>query len=198
MSPAPAHRRSTSRGGYRAPLHAPEFPIETLEPGLDETAFYDPLNWTFPSGCHICEVEIDPTTGTVRLERVIAVDDVGEVINPMVVHGQIHGGLAQGLGQALMECCVHDEQGQLLTGSFMDYAMPRASDLPSFQVYLLGTRCEHNPLGAKGCAEVGSVGVPPAVVNAILDALAPLGVTHVDMPASPMRVWEAIQKARGK
>jgi aerobic carbon-monoxide dehydrogenase large subunit len=188
------HFREVARAAYT--LH--DFPIETLEPGLDETAFYDPLNWTFPSGCHICEVEIDPTTGTVRLERVIAVDDVGEVINPMVVHGQIHGGLAQGLGQALMECCVHDEQGQLLTGSFMDYAMPRASDLPLFEVYLLGTRCDHNPLGAKGCAEVGSVGVPPAVVNAILDALAPLGVTHIDMPASPLRVWEAIQKARQK
>jgi len=116
----------------------------------------------------------------------------------MVVHGQIHGGLAQGLGQALMERCVHDEHGQLLTGSFMDYAIPRALDLPSFEVHLLGTRCDHNPLGAKGCAEVGSVGVPPAVINAILDALAPLGITHIDMPASPMRVWEAIQKAGGK
>jgi carbon-monoxide dehydrogenase large subunit len=185
--------REVARAAYT--LH--DYPIETLEPGLDETAFYDPLNWTFPSGCHICEVEIDPTTGSVKLERVVAVDDVGEVINPMVVHGQIHGGLAQGLGQALMEGCVHDEQGQLLTGSFMDYAMPRALDFPPFEVYLLGTRCEHNPLGAKGCAEVGSVGVPPAVINAILDALAPVGVNHIDMPASPRRVWEAIQKARG-
>jgi aerobic carbon-monoxide dehydrogenase large subunit len=132
----------------------------------------------------------------VRLERVIAVDDVGEVLNPMVVHGQIHGGLAQGLGQALMEECVHDAQGQLLTGSFMDYAMPRASDFPEFEVYLLGTRCAHNPLGAKGCAEVGSVGVPPAAINAILDALAPLGVTHLDMPATALRVWEAMQAVR--
>lgn len=184
--------RDIARAAYT--LH--DFPIETLEPGLDETAYYEPINWTFPSGCHICEVEVDPATGTVHLLRVVAVDDVGEVINPMVVHGQIHGGLAQGLGQALLEGCVHDEQGQLLTGSFMDYAMPRASDFPPFEVYLLGTRCEHNPLGAKGCAEVGSVGVPPAVVNAILDALAPLNVRHIDMPATPRRVWEAIQHAR--
>jgi carbon-monoxide dehydrogenase large subunit len=183
--------RDVAKAAYT--LH--DFPIEKLEPGLDETAFYDPFNWTFPSGCHICEVEIDPATGVVRLERVVAVDDVGEVINPMVVHGQIHGGLAQGLGQALMESCVHDEHGQLLTGSFMDYAMPRASDFPPFEVYLLGTRCEHNPLGAKGCAEVGSVGVPPAVINAVLDALSPLGVKHIDMPATPRRVWEAIQAA---
>ena len=185
------HFRDVARAAYT--LH--DFPIETLEPGLDETAFYDPLNWTFPSGCHICEVEVDPATGMVQLERVIAVDDVGEVINPMVVHGQIHGGLAQGLGQALMECCVHDEQGQLLTGSFMDYAIPRASDLPPFEIFLLGTPCEHNPLGAKGCAEVGSVGIPPAAINAVLDALASLGVTHIDMPATPNRVWEAIQGA---
>lgn len=179
----------------RAAYTLHDFPIDRLEPGLDETAFYDPVNWTFPSGCHICELEIDPATGAIQLERVIAVDDVGEVINPMVVHGQIHGGLAQGLGQALMECCVHDEQGQLLTGSFMDYAMPRASDLPPFEVHLLGTRCEHNPIGAKGCAEVGSVGIPPAVINAVLDALSVVGVTHIDMPATPRRVWEAIQAA---
>ena len=185
------HFRDVARAAYTA--H--DFPIETLEPGLDETAFYDPLNWTFPSGCHICEVEVDPSTGAVKLERVIAVDDVGAVINPMVVHGQIHGGLAQGLGQALMECCVHDEQGQLLTGSFMDYTMPRASDFPPFEIFLLGTPCEHNPLGAKGCAEVGSVGIPPAVVNAVLDALAPLGVTDIDMPVSAQRVWQAIQDA---
>jgi carbon-monoxide dehydrogenase large subunit len=183
--------RDIAKAAYT--LH--DFPIDKLEPGLDETAFYDPFNWTFPSGCHICEVEVDPATGVVRLERVVAVDDVGEVINPMIVHGQIHGGLAQGLGQALMESCVHDEHGQLLTGSFMDYAMPRASDFPPFEIYLLGTRCEHNPLGAKGCAEVGSVGVPPAVINAVLDALSPVGVKHIDMPATPRRVWEAIQAA---
>ncbi len=183
--------RDVAKAAYT--LH--DFPIDRLEPGLDETAYYEPFNWTFPSGCHICEVEIDPATGVVQLERVVAVDDVGEVINPMIVHGQIHGGLAQGLGQALTECCVHDEQGQLLTGSFMDYAMPRASDFPPFEIYLLGTKCEHNPLGAKGCAEVGSVGVPPAVINAVIDALSPRGVKHIDMPATPRRVWEAIQEA---
>lgn len=184
--------REIAKAAYT--LH--DYPIGELEPGLDETAFYDPINWTFPSGCHICELEIDPLTGEIRLERVIAVDDVGVVINPTVVHGQIHGGLAQGLGQALMECSVHDDQGQLLSGSFMDYAMPRAPDFPDFEVHLLGTRCEHNPLGAKGCAEVGSVGIPPAVINAVIDALSVLGITHIDMPATPRRVWEAIQGAK--
>lgn len=186
--------REIARAAYT--LH--DYPIDVVEPGLDETAFYEPLNWTFPSGCHVCELEIDPATGAVHLERIIAVDDVGEVINPMIVHGQIHGGLAQGVGQALMECCVHDEQGQLLTGSFVDYALPRADDLPPFEVYLRSTPCEHNPLGAKGCAEVGSVGIPPAVINAVLDALAPLKVKHIDMPATPGRVWKAIQEARSQ
>ena len=172
-----------------------DFPIESIEPGLDETAFYDPLNWTFPSGCHVCELEIDPETGQVSVERIVAVDDVGTVINPMVVHGQIHGGLAQGLGQALLEGCIYDAEGQLLTGSFQDYCMPRADDVPNFEVALLGTPCEHNPLKAKGCAEVGSVGLPPAIINAVLDALSIVGVTSIDMPATAHRVWRAIRDA---
>ena len=173
-----------------------DFPIDEVEPGLDETAFYDPLNWTFPSGCHVCELEIDPETGVVTILRIVAVDDVGEVINPMVVHGQIHGGLAQGLGQALTEACVYDASGQLLTGSFLDYCMPRADDMPSFEVYLKGTPCEHNPLRAKGCAEVGSVGLPPAIINAILDALSELKVSSIEMPATAQAIWSAIQQAR--
>lgn len=175
-----------------------DFPIAELEPGLDETAFYDPQNWTFPGGCHVCEVEIDPETGAVRIERMVAADDLGRIINPMIVEGQIHGGLAQGIGQALFESCVHDEAGQLLTGSFMDYQMPRASDLPSFTVLTHGTDCAHNPLKAKGCAEVGSVGSPPAIVNAVIDALRGAGVTSVDMPATPAAIWRALQAAKAR
>jgi carbon-monoxide dehydrogenase large subunit len=172
------------------------YPLETLEPGLNETAFYDPTNFTYPGGTHICEVEVDPETGVVQVVNMTAVDDFGNIINPMIVEGQVHGGLAQGIGQALMENCVYDqESGQLLSGSFMDYCMPRASDLPSFKVDNRVTPCTHNPLGAKGCGEAGAIGSPPALINAVIDALAPLGVTHLDMPASPERVWRAIQSA---
>jgi carbon-monoxide dehydrogenase large subunit len=172
------------------------YPLDKLEPGLNETAFYDPTNFTFPGGAHICEVEVDPETGVVEIVAMTAVDDFGNIINPMIVEGQVHGGLAQGIGQALMENCVYDrESGQLLSGSFMDYAMPRAVDLPNFKVDHRVTPCTHNPLGAKGCGEAGAIGSPPAVINAVIDALAPLGVTHIDMPASPERVWRAIQSA---
>ncbi|AEG92425.1 xanthine dehydrogenase family protein molybdopterin-binding subunit [Ramlibacter tataouinensis] len=173
------------------------YPLDKLEPGLNETAFYDPTNFTFPGGTYIAEVEVDPATGVVRIDRFTAVDDFGTIINPMIVEGQVHGGLAQGIGQALMEQCVYDrETGQLLTGSFMDYAMPRADDLPSFRLDTNATPCTHNPLGTKGCGEAGAIGSPPAVINAVLDALADLGVKDIDMPASPSRVWEAIQAAR--
>ena len=170
------------------------YPLDKLEPGLNETAFYDPTNFTFPAGTYICEAEVDPATGTVRLDRFTAVDDFGTIINPMIVEGQVHGGLVQGIGQALMENCVYDkESGQLLTGSFMDYTMPRADDLPEFKLDTVCTPCTHNPLGTKGCGEAGAIGSPPAVINAILDALAPLGVKDIDMPASPARVWQAIR-----
>jgi len=170
-----------------------------LEPGLEETAFYDPKNFTFPAGCHVCEVEIDPETGVVEVVGFTAVDDVGRVINPMIVEGQIHGGVAQGIGQALLERCVYDESnGQLLSGSYLSYAMPRASDLPSYQVGTNTTLCTHNPLGVKGVGEVGAIGSPPAVINAVVDALAHLGVRHVDMPATPERVWRAIRDAQAK
>jgi aerobic carbon-monoxide dehydrogenase large subunit len=173
------------------------YPLDKLEPGLNETAFYDPTNFTFPAGTYICEVEIDPATGVTRVDKFTAVDDFGTIINPMIVQGQVHGGLAQGIGQALMENCVYDpESGQLLTGSFMDYAMPRADDFPEFKLDHVVTPCTHNPLGTKGCGEAGAIGSPPAVINAVLDALRPLGVKEFDMPASPSRVWEAIQAAK--
>jgi carbon-monoxide dehydrogenase large subunit len=169
---------------------------EGLEPGLDETAFYDPKNFTFPAGAHVVEVEVDPETGVVELVSVSCADDVGTVINPMIVDGQMHGGLAHGIGQALLEHAVYDDDGQLVTGSYMNYAMPRASDLPSFKLGRNITECTHNPLGVKGVGEVGSIGVPPAVINAVVDALAHLGVRHVDMPASPENVWRHINQAQ--
>ena len=170
------------------------YPLDKLEPGLDETAFYDPTNFTFPAGTHICEVEIDPDTGSTRIVNFAACDDFGNIINPMIVEGQVHGGVAQGIGQALLEGCVYDkESGQLLTGSYMDYAMPRADDLPSFKVATKVTPCTHNPLGAKGCGEAGAIGAPAAMMNAVHDALSAVGVKRIDMPASPHRVWQAIQ-----
>jgi carbon-monoxide dehydrogenase large subunit len=172
------------------------FPHESLEPGLEEQAFYDPLNFTFPAGCHVCEVEVDPDTGEVEVASMTAVDDVGRVVNPMIVHGQIQGGIAQGIGQALLEQAVYDDQGQLLSGSLMDYAMPRAKDIPDVSVDTTETLCTHNTLGVKGCGEVGAIGSPPAVVNAVLDALSGMGVEDIAMPATPLRVWEAINAAR--
>jgi aerobic carbon-monoxide dehydrogenase large subunit len=173
------------------------YPLATLEPGLNETAFYDPTNFTYPAGTHICEVEIDPDTGVVEVAAFTACDDFGTIVNPMIVAGQVHGGVAQGLGQALLEHCVYDrDSGQLLTGSMMDYALPRADDLPSFTVDTKVTPCTHNPLGAKGCGEAGAIGAPAAMMNAVMDALSGVGVTHLDMPASPQRVWSAIRQAR--
>ena len=173
------------------------YPLDKLEPGLNETAFYDPTNFTFPAGTYICEVEVDPATGVVRVDRFTAVDDFGVIINPMIVEGQVHGGLVQGIGQALMEHGVYDpESGQLLTGSYMDYTMPRAGDFPEFKLGHVCTPCTHNPIGSKGCGEAGAIGSPPAVINAVLDALKPLGVKDLDMPATPHRVWQAIQNAQ--
>jgi len=173
------------------------YPLDKLEPGLNETAFYDPTNFTYPAGAHICEVEVDPETGVVEIVSFTAVDDFGNIINPMIVEGQVHGGLAQGIGQALLENCVYDkESGQLLTGSYMDYTMPRADDLPSFKVGTRVTPCTHNPLGVKGCGEAGAIGSPAAVINAVTDALISLGVKTIDMPATPERVWRAIQQAQ--
>ncbi len=157
---------------------------------------FQPVEPTFPNGCHACEIEIDPETGEAKLRRYSAVDDFGNEINPMLVDGQLHGGIAQGIGQALLESVVHDPHGQILTGSFMDYAMPRAADMPDIALARNPAPCLNNPLGLKGCAEAGAVCAPPAVINAILDALAPLGVGTIDMPATPQAIWNAIQKAR--
>jgi carbon-monoxide dehydrogenase large subunit len=174
------------------------YPIETVEPGLDESAFYDPKNFTFPGGTHLVEVEVDPETGVVEVVDVAIADDVGVIINPMIVDGQAHGGLAQGIGQALLEEAIYDADGQLTNGTFMGYCMPRAADLPSFKVGNHVTACTHNPLGIKGVGEVGAIGVPPAVINAVIDALTPLGVTDISMPATPEKVWRAIQAAKAK
>jgi carbon-monoxide dehydrogenase large subunit len=190
--------REKSFGDVAFAAYVPHnYPIDTVEPGLEDTAFYDPKNFTFPGGCHCVEVEVDPETGVVEVVDVAIADDVGVVINPMIVDGQAHGGLAHGIGQALLEQCVYDENGQLVTGSFLNYTMPRASDLPMFRVGNHVTACTHNPIGIKGVGEVGAIGIPPAVINAVLDALAPLGVTHIDMPATSEKVWRAIQAAGG-
>jgi aerobic carbon-monoxide dehydrogenase large subunit len=173
-----------------------DYPLEVLEPGLEEQAYYDPINFTFPGGAHIAEVEIDPDTCVAKLLNYIAVDDVGTVINPMIVAGQLHGGIVQGVGQALFENCVYDEtSGQLLSGSFMDYCMPRADNLPKMTVEVHSTPCTHTPMGVKGCGEVGTIASPAAVINAIVDALAHLGVSHIDMPATPNRIWRVINAA---
>ena len=170
------------------------YPLDALEPGLDENAFYDPPNFAFSNGVHVCEVEVDPETGRAQLVSYHAVDDIGTVINPMIVEGQLHGGLAQGIGQVMAERTVYQE-GQLLSASFMDYAIPRASDLPAFHSELDESQpCTHNPLGAKGCGESGAIGAPAAVMSALLDALTPLGVKDLEMPATPHCIWRAIMR----
>ncbi len=164
-----------------------------LEPGFEDSGFYDPLNFTYPAGTHIAEVEIDPDTGAITVANWCAVDDFGKIVNPMIVEGQVHGGIAQGIGQALLEGAVYDKQsGQLLTGSFMDYTMPRADDLPNFKVGTTETPCPHNPLGVKGCGEAGAIAAPAALMNAITDALG----TEIDMPATREKVWRAAQSRR--
>lgn len=188
--------RSKTFGEVALTAYVPHKYPAGLEPGLEENAFYDPKNWTFPGGCHVCEVEIDPETGVVRVERMTAVDDVGRVVNPMIVEGQVHGGLAQGIGQALLEGAIYDDAGQLLTGSYLGYTMPRAADLPAYETETHNTMCTHNPLGSKGVGETGAIGSPPAVMNAVVDALSPLGVRNVDMPATAEKVWRIIQDAR--
>ena len=168
------------------------YPLDKLEPGLNENAFYDPTNFTFPAGSYVCEVEIDPDTGVTRIVNFTAVDDFGKIINPMIVEGQVHGGLVQGIGQALSEGCIYDPaSGQLVTGSMLDYCLPRADDVPSFNIGTKETACTHNPLGVKGCGEAGAIGSPPAVINAITDAL---GVREIEMPATSERVWRAANK----
>ena len=163
---------------------------EGVEPGFDENAFFDPMNFSFPAGTHICEVEVDPDTGEVEIVDYTAVDDFGKLVNPMIVEGQVHGGIVHGIGQALLEGCQYDSDGQLVTASFMDYAMPRADNAPDFRVGYAPTDPPHNPLGVKGCGEAGAIGAPPAVINAIANAI---GTRHVEMPATPETVWRACQ-----
>jgi len=175
-----------------AAYSAHKFPGDEIEPGLKESAFWDPTNFTFPAGVHICELEIDPQTGVVTIDRWTAVDDFGELINPMIVEGQVHGGIAQGIGQALLEGARYDTDGQLVTASFMDYTMPRADNLPSYNVATVSTPCTTNPLGLKGCGEAGAIASPPAVINALTDAL---GHEDIAMPATPQAIWRAAQKS---
>ena len=170
---------------------------EGMEPGLEATSFFDPPNFTWPFGTHIAVVEVDTDTGEVELQRYIAVDDVGNVINPMIVDGMVHGGITQGVGQALQEEAIYDDSGQLLTGSMMDYAVPSAAVLPSFEVERTVTPSPTNPLGVKGAGETGTIAASSAVINAVVDALSPFGIKHIDMPVKPERVWRAIQAARG-
>jgi carbon-monoxide dehydrogenase large subunit len=167
-----------------------------FEPGLEATHFFEPSNFTFPFGCHICAVEVDPETGEVKIENYVAVDDCGKVINPLLVDGQIHGGIAQGMGQAMWEEAIYNDDGQLVTGTLMDYAVPKAHLLPEFTLDRTVTPSPVNPMGVKGVGEAGTIAATPCVVNAVCDALAPLGVRHIDMPLKPERVWNAIRAAQ--
>jgi carbon-monoxide dehydrogenase large subunit len=176
----------------QAAYHAKSIP-SGFEPGLEGSAFFEPSNYTFPFGAHIAVVEVDPETGEIQFKRYVAVDDCGRIINPLTVHGQIHGGIAQGLGQALLEEAVYDESGQLITGTLMDYAIPKATDMPWFELDKTETPSPVNPLGVKGVGEAGTIGSTPAIVNAVVDALAPFGVRHIDMPLKPEKVWRAAQ-----
>ena len=168
-----------------------------MEPGLEAMSYFDPKNFTWPFGTHVAVVEVDPETGEVKLLRYVAVDDVGNVINPMIVDGMIHGGITQGIGQALLEEAIYDDNGQLLTGSMADYAVPKAGDLPSFEVERTVTPSTTNPLGIKGAGETGTITASPAVINAVVDALSPFGVKHIAMPATSEKVWRLIQAAKG-
>jgi aerobic carbon-monoxide dehydrogenase large subunit len=190
--------RRVSFAAVASTAHVPhDFPLDTVEPGLADQASYDPPSFAFSNGAHVCEIEIDPQTGRIEITGYWAVDDVGTVINPMIVHGQIHGGIAQGIGQALLERCAYDGDGQPVTGSFMDYGLPRADDVPRVVAECDESQpCTHNPLGAKGCGEAGAIAAPAAVVSAALDALAPLGVTDLDMPLTSEQIWRRIQVAQ--
>jgi carbon-monoxide dehydrogenase large subunit len=170
---------------------------EGMEPGLDATTFFDPPNWTYPFGTHIAVVEVDADTGHVELQRYVAVDDVGNVINPMIVDGMLHGGIAHGVGQALWEEAVYDDSGQLISGSMMEYALPKADQLPGFETERTVTPSTSNPLGVKGAGEAGAIAAPAAVANAVIDALSAFGIRHLDMPYTPHKVWEAIHRAKG-
>jgi carbon-monoxide dehydrogenase large subunit len=192
---APAQAKTIQEIALAAHLYSTDLP-DGMEPGMEATSFFDPKNFTWPAGTHIAVVEVDPDTGEVKLIRFVAVDDVGNVINPMIVDGMVHGGIAQGVGQALQEEAVYDESGQLLTGSMMDYAVPTAEDFPSFEVDRTVTPSPVNRMGVKGAGETGTIAASPALINAVVDALSPFGVKHIDMPAKPEKVWRLIRDAR--
>ncbi|MGZ6709603.1 MAG: xanthine dehydrogenase family protein molybdopterin-binding subunit, partial [Solirubrobacteraceae bacterium] len=177
--------------------YVPENLPDGMEPGLDETSFYDPENFVFPFGAHACVVDVDAETGKVDIVRYVAVDDCGPAINPLLIDGQVHGGITHGLGQALFERIHYDEDGQLVTGSFVDYALPTAAELPSYETDRTETPSPVNTLGVKGVGEAGTIAASATVTNAVIDALRPLGVSFIDMPLTPMRVWTAIQEAKG-
>jgi carbon-monoxide dehydrogenase large subunit len=177
--------------------YVPENLPEGMEPGLDETAFYDPENFVFPFGAHACVVDVDGETGKVEIVRYVAVDDCGPAINPMLIDGQVHGGITHAVGQALFEKIHYDDAGQLVTGSFVDYALPTAAELPSFETDRTVTPSPVNSLGVKGVGEAGTIAGSATVTNAVIDALRPLGVTFMNMPLTPMRVWSAINEAKG-
>ena len=192
---APANAKTFQEVALASYYYTENLP-EGMEPGLEATSFFDPSNFTWPAGTHIAVVEVDPDTGQVTLKRFVAVDDVGNVINPMIVDGMVHGGIAQGVGQALQEAAVYDESGQLLSGSMMDYAVPTAEDFPSFEVERTVTPSPVNAMGVKGAGETGTIAASPAVINAVVDALSPLGIKHIDMPAKPENVWRRIDESR--
>jgi carbon-monoxide dehydrogenase large subunit len=169
-----------------------------FEPGLEGTHFFEPSNFTFPFGAHVCSVEVDAETGEVKVDKYVAVDDCGNVINPLLVEGQIHGGIVQAIGQALYEEVLYNEDGQLVTGTLMDYALPKAAQLPRFELARTVTPSPVNPMGVKGVGEAGTIGCTPCIVNAVCDALSPLGIQHLDMPLKAERVWRAMQGAHGK
>jgi len=168
---------------------------EGMEPGLEETTFYDPENFVFPFGAHAAIVEVDPETGKVEILRYVAVDDCGRPINPLLIDGQVHGGIVHAIGQALYEQVVYDRSGQLVTGTFVDYALPTAAEIPSFETDRTETPSPVNSLGVKGVGEAGTIAGSCTVTNAVIDALRPLGVDYLDMPLTPLRVWTAIQEA---
>ena len=193
-SPAP-----TDRLGIEAVARAAFNPAQQppgIEPGFAESGHFTPATPTFPNGCHVCEVEIEPDTGLVHVVGYRVVDDFGTVINPLLLRGQVQGGVGQGIGQAMLEQCVYDSAtGQLVTGSLIDYCLPRADDLPAIGFATNVVPCRTNPLGVKGAGEAGAIGAPPALVNAVVDALSPLGIEHLDMPLTSERLWRAIRAA---
>jgi carbon-monoxide dehydrogenase large subunit len=184
-------------GDISLAAYVPENLPDGMEPGLEETNFYDPENFVWPFGAHAAIVDVDVETGKVDLVRYVCVDDCGRAINPLLIDGQVHGGIAQGVAQALYEQVVYDADGQLVTGTFVDYALPTAAELPSFETDRTETPSPVNSLGVKGVGEAGTIAASPTIVNAVIDALRPLGVTYMDMPFTPMRVWQAIEAASG-